>query len=96
MIAVVQPTQAFLRDHPNLRGGTHPASRRLLTESKMRSIIMVIGNVVGEQSFQMALIQRNHVVEQFAAATTDPALSHAVLPGASNRGSHPGLSSTRE
>ena len=90
MIAVVQSTQAFLRNYPTLRGGTHSACRRLLAEPKMRSVVMVIGNILGEQPLQMAFVQRDHVVEQLTAAAADPALSHTILPRTSNRGSHRG------
>jgi hypothetical protein len=34
----------------------------------------------------MTLIQRDHVVEQVAAAASDPTLGDAILPGTPNRG----------
>ena len=38
------------------------------------------------RSLQMALIQRDYVVEQVAAAASDPTLGDPILPGTPNRG----------
>lgn len=40
---------------------------------------------MGEKSLQVALVEDNHAVEEFSAATSHPTLVHAVLPGASDR-----------
>jgi hypothetical protein len=50
------------------------------------SVVVIIGNVLGEESLQMALIQRDYVVEQVAAAASDPTLGDAILLGTPNRG----------
>jgi hypothetical protein len=36
----------------------------------------------------MSLVQRNHVVEQLTPTASNPALSHSILPGTSNRRLH--------
>src|SRR6266849_4439978 len=67
---------------------TRPASRCLLFQPKVRSVFVIIGDVIGEKSLQMSLVQRDCVVEQLTATTANPALSHSILPGASNRRVH--------
>src|SRR5215472_3047657 len=54
---------------------------RVLRQSKMNPVLMVVEQVVGRQeSFEMPLIQDDHVVQQVASATSHPTLSNAVLP----------------
>src|SRR6516164_7132147 len=53
---------------------------RVLRESKMRPVLMVVKHVGRHQSFEMPLIQDDHVVQQVASATSHPALSNTVLP----------------
>ena len=48
----------------------------------MGSILLVVGNILVEQSLQMALIQRDYVIEQVAATAFHPAFRDSVLPGA--------------
>src|SRR5216683_5827236 len=67
---------------------TRPASRCLLFQPKVRSVFVIIGDVIGEKSLQMSLVQRDCVVEQLTAAASHPALSHSILPRASNRRAH--------
>src|ERR1035438_5831870 len=63
-----------------------PASRRLLVQPEVGSVVVIVGNVLGDESLQMALIQRDHMVEQVAAAASDPTLGDPILPGTPNRG----------
>src|ERR1039458_9086930 len=85
VIAVMQPAYALLANHCALFQRACPASRCLLVQPEVGSVVVIIGNVLGEESFQMALIQRDHVVEQVAAAASDPTFGDAILPGTSNR-----------
>jgi hypothetical protein len=48
----------------------------------MRSILVVIADIFSHEPFQMPLIEDNHVIQQVAAATPNPALGDAVLPRA--------------
>src|ERR1022692_3243308 len=86
VIAVMQPAHALLANHRTLFQRACPASRRLLIQPEVGSVVVIIGNVLGEESLQMALIQRDHVVEQVAAAASDPTLGDTILPGTPNRG----------
>src|ERR1035438_875760 len=81
VIAVMQPAHALLANHCTVFQRACPASRRLLVQPEVGSVVVIIGNVLGEESLQMALIQRDHVVEQVAAATSDPTLGDPILPG---------------
>src|SRR5664280_930866 len=86
VIAVMQPAHALLANHCTVFQRACPASRRLLVQPQVGSVVVIIGNVLGEESLQMALIQRDHVVEQLAAAASDPTLGDPILPGTPNRG----------
>src|ERR1019366_6059328 len=86
VIAVMQPAHAPLANHCTLFKRACPTSRRLLVQPEVRSVVVIIGNVLGEESLQMPLIQGDHVVEQVAAAASDPTLGDPILPGTPNRG----------
>src|ERR1035441_6323711 len=53
---------------------------RILRESEMRPIFMVVANVLGQHPLEVLLIQDDHVIQQVSSATPDPALCHTVLP----------------
>src|ERR1700704_1147260 len=53
---------------------------RVLRESKMGPVLMVIEQVRRHQTFEMPLVQDDHVVKQVASATSHPTLSNTVLP----------------
>src|ERR1022692_1379320 len=86
VIAVMQPAHAPLANHCTLFQRACPASRRLLVQPEVGSVVVIVGNVLGDESLQMALIQRDHMVEQVAAAASDPTLGDPILPGTPNRG----------
>src|SRR5664279_138880 len=86
VIAVMQPAHALLANHCALFPRACPASRRLLVQPEVCSVVVIVGNVLGEESLQMSLIQRDYVVEQVAAAASDPTLGDPILPGTPNRG----------
>src|ERR1035438_7906497 len=86
VIAVMQPAHALLASHCTVFQRACPASRRLLVQPEVRSVVVIVGNVLGEESLQMPLIQRDHVVEQVAAAASDPTFGDPILPGPLHRG----------
>src|SRR5260370_41305729 len=53
----------------------------------MRAVLMMVTNILGEQSFQMAFIQRNNVVQQVSPTAAHPPLRDAILPWTSKRSS---------
>jgi hypothetical protein len=52
----------------------------------MRSVFVVVADIVGKKSPQVSLVQWNHMIEQIAATAFDPALRDPVLPGTLKRG----------
>src|SRR6266568_5678833 len=73
------------RQSARRRPGTRPrgaACRRRLPEAQMGAVIVVVGDVVAEESAEMTLVERDHVVEQIPSDTAHPAFCDAVLPGA--------------
>src|ERR1035441_1622317 len=86
VIAVMQPAHALLANHCTLFQRACPASRSLLVQPEVGSVVVIIGNVLGEEALQMSLIQRDHVVEQVAAAASDPTRADPILPGTLNGG----------
>jgi len=51
------------------------------TQPEVGAVVVVVREVIGEESFQVSLVQRNGLVEQFAPAASHPALRDSVLPG---------------
>jgi hypothetical protein len=56
----------------------------------MRSVIVVITNILRQQPLQVGFVECDDVVEQFTPSTFDPPLGDSVLPGTFKRGSHGG------
>ena len=70
-----------------IRGGrSFTACRRPLFQAKVRSVLVIITNVLIHEPFQMTLINNDHMVHQIPAATPHPALRHSVLPRTSETG----------
>ena len=55
--------------------------RRVLVEGIVNSFLMMIGDVIANDSAQMGFIQRNDVIENLATAASDPAFGSSILPG---------------
>jgi hypothetical protein len=60
---------------------TNSAVRRSLPESEVRAVLMVVANILREQSLEMAFIHRDTVVQEVSSASFGPTLRHTVLPG---------------
>jgi hypothetical protein len=71
----MQPAQALLADHRTIPVTTCSASRCLLFQPDVRSIFLIVGDVIGDKSLQMPLVQRDYVIEQLTAAAADPGAS---------------------
>jgi hypothetical protein len=52
-----------------------------LVQPKISSVFVIVVHVVGEESFQVAFVQSDDVVEQVASATADPALDVQIVGG---------------
>ena len=80
IVTMVQPAESFLRKDPTRSCGTNPAVRCPLLKSEVRAVLMMVTNILAEQSLQMAFIQRNSVVQQVSSAASHPPLRDAILP----------------
>ena len=83
---MVQAAHASPGDHLPAPYRESPTPGCLLIQSEVRAVVVVIREVIGEESLQMSLVQRNNLVEQFASAASDPTLRDAVLPRAPDGG----------
>src|SRR5450756_2620038 len=68
VIAVMQPANALPANQRTVFQRAYPASRRLLVQPEVGSVVVIIGDVLREEALQMSLIQRDHVVEQVTEA----------------------------
>jgi hypothetical protein len=80
IIAMMQPAEARPTEHATTPHAVCPACRSLFAKPKMCAVLMVVVDILGEKSLQVALVQRNYVVQQITPATLDPALRDSVLP----------------
>ena len=89
IVAMMQTANPWHRYHPAASMGLArglATGRRSLCQSKMSAVLVVIANVIIHETFQMLLVQNNHMVEKVAAAVPNPALGDTVLPRASEAG----------
>jgi hypothetical protein len=54
---------------------------RLLAQSDVRPVFMVLAKIVLAQSQQMAFVLRDHMIQHLAADGAHPSFRHTVLPG---------------
>src|ERR1017187_3916911 len=86
MVPAAEPWKRYSRATCNrilLRIATLGCSLR---QRKMRSVVVVVTEVLDHQSFQMQFIDDNHMVEQVPTAAADPTFCNTVLPWASEAG----------
>src|SRR5258708_23331665 len=83
---MVQGAHASPGDHLPAPYRESPTPGCLLVQSEVRAVVVVVREVIGEESLQMSLVQGNDLVEQFASAASDPTLRDAVLPRALDGG----------
>jgi hypothetical protein len=80
---MVQPTQP--RERNQARVGSRlwlhwPAIRRVLVQGIVDPVLMVVADVITDQAAKVLLIQRDDMIEDLAAATSDPSFRGSVLP----------------
>ena len=62
------------------------AGRRSLRQREVRSVFVVVTDILVHQPPQMSFVQHYYMVEQISSTTADPTLGNAVLPRASKAG----------
>src|SRR5215472_14214328 len=60
----------------------------LFLESTVSAIVVVVIDVTSEQPLQMRFVDGNHVVQQFATATSYQPFRDTILPRTASRGPH--------
>ena len=84
---MVQPAESFRNKDGTRSRHTSSVVRRSLSKPQVRPVFVVVADVIRQEPLQVLFIERDHVVQQIAPATLDPALGYAVLPRTLERGS---------
>src|SRR4030095_15257150 len=61
-----------------------PSARRLLIQSEMSSVVVIIANIFAAEPNQMSLVQRDHVIQHLTAYAPHPSFRDSVLPRTAN------------
>ena len=86
IVAIVQTAQSQVRNHSTGRRRADSSARGLLAQPKMRSVAMIVRDVLGQKPPEMAFVQGDDVVQQLTSAAANPAFRNTVLPGALDGG----------
>jgi hypothetical protein len=65
--------------------GGSSAARRCLPESKVRAVLVVLADILGEESLQMVLIEHDDVIQQITTTAAYPTFCNPILPRTSDR-----------
>ncbi len=67
----------------NVSGSHAPGSavQCSLLESEVRPVVVIVADIISEQTPQVALTHCDHVIQQVTPATFNPTLRDTVLPG---------------
>ena len=75
---MVEPAESLVRKDLTRSYRTNPAFRCPLLKSEMRAVLMVVTNILREQSLQMAFIQCNNLVQQVSSTASHPTFRDAI------------------
>ena len=60
----------------------HPTIRCALIQRDVRSVFVIIRQILTPKPSEVLFVQRDDVIQQLAASTADPAFSNSILPRA--------------
>jgi hypothetical protein len=81
LIVMMQPIHVWnFPDPPKLRPLDRPRYRTIHLQGPVRTPMMVILNVPGQEPPEMSLVQDDHVIQAFTADTPDQPLDIRILP----------------
>ena len=86
---MMQTAQPWHRNNSTTSSGLacgFPTYRRSFRQCQMRSVVVIVTDVLIHKAFQVALIQHDHMVKQISPAVTHESLGDAVLPWALETG----------
>src|ERR1039458_8591472 len=88
VVAMVQTAKPRHRNNLRCAAGLDGQAicRCLLCQSKVRSVVMVVTDVIGHQAFEMPFIECDDMIEEVSAAVADEAFRDSVLPPAAEAG----------
>jgi hypothetical protein len=81
LATMMQPSESFVPKDATGSCRADPSPRPFFLKSQMGAILVVIAHTIRDQALQVSLVQTDHVIQQIAPATLDPALRHSVLSG---------------
>ena len=61
-----------------------PRAGRRLVQSEVRSVIVVVGNILEAEPHQVSLVQRDHMIQHLPADAPYPSFRDSVLPRTAN------------
>src|ERR1035437_5687341 len=62
-------------------------SRRSFVQCKVRSVVVIVADILIHKALQMPFVEHDHMVEQIPAAVADKAFCNPVLPRTTETGS---------
>ncbi len=87
LVPVMQPAEARMGANTTGTRTSSSANRRFLAEPEVSPVFVIIAHVLSQEPLQMLFVDGNHMIQQIAPTTLDPAFLHAVLPETCERGS---------
>jgi len=85
IVALVQSAEPRHRYDSAISAGISPSlttSGCFLRQPEVRSVIVIVVDVLNQEALEMPFVQGDHVVEQILTATPNPTLGNSVLPRA--------------
>ena len=93
-ISMMKATQPDTGDHSRGRRrlAFHgPSIRRVLIEGIVNPVVVIVVDVITNEPPEMLFVQRDDMIENLAAAASDPAFRKPILPGGLNTCAFPGV-----
>lgn len=82
-VSMMKPTNSWHRNQmrtPVWLCDSRPHRGSVPSKTIVRTIFVVIGDVILDQTAQVTLVEDNHVIQHFSATTPDPSFRNSVLP----------------
>lgn len=76
IVTVVKTAQAIMGKDATRGYVASSAPRRFLSQSKMRAVFVMVGDILGKQPHQVPAVEGNHMVEQLTSAAPDQTLGN--------------------
>jgi hypothetical protein len=84
---MMEPPESFLRNDPTGGHGANSPIRCSLPESKVRTVFVIVPDIIREQTLQMGFVQHNDVIQQVSPTAFNPTFRSPILARAFEGGS---------